>query len=92
MSKGKLADVPRDIHAEPGDRRLIPPANGRRRAHGQGFSCARDRDLEGEPVLLEQYRAQVAEYCAAMRRLYARRQVSGAMVFADGEVILVAGG
>jgi ATP-dependent helicase/nuclease subunit A len=45
-----------------------------------------------DPLLLEQYRAQVAEYCAAMRRLYARRQVNGAIVFADGEVILMHGG
>lgn len=36
-----------------------------------------------EPALMEQYRAQLAEYCAAVRRLYGRKQVSGAMVFAD---------
>ena len=45
-----------------------------------------------DPLLLEQYRAQVSEYCAAMRRLHARRQVSGAIVFADGEVLEVQGG
>ena len=45
-----------------------------------------------DPLLLEQYRAQVSEYCAAMRRLHARGQVSGAIVFADGEVILLPGG
>ena len=42
--------------------------------------------------LLDEYRAQVAEYCAAMRRLYSRQKVSGAIVFADGEVVLVPGG
>ena len=45
-----------------------------------------------DPLLLEQYHAQVAEYCAAMRRLYARREVSGAIVFADGEMLVVRGG
>ncbi len=42
-----------------------------------------------DPLLLEQYRAQVADYCAAMRRLHARQKVSGAIVFADGEVLVV---
>jgi ATP-dependent helicase/nuclease subunit A len=42
-----------------------------------------------DPLLLEQYRAQVAEYCAAMRRLHSRQRVSGAIVFADGETILL---
>ncbi|HSF22357.1 MAG TPA: UvrD-helicase domain-containing protein [Burkholderiales bacterium] len=41
-----------------------------------------------DPALMEQYRAQLAEYCAAMRRLYARRRVNGAIVFADGPVFL----
>jgi ATP-dependent helicase/nuclease subunit A len=41
-----------------------------------------------DPTLMEQYRGQLAEYCAAMRRLYARRRVSGAIVFADGAVFL----
>jgi ATP-dependent helicase/nuclease subunit A len=41
-----------------------------------------------DPALMEQYRGQLAEYCAAMRRLYARRRVSGAIVFADGAVFL----
>jgi hypothetical protein len=54
LSKGKLADVPRDIDAEPGDRRLIPPANRRRRVHSQGFGCTVDGCLEREPVLLQQ--------------------------------------
>jgi ATP-dependent helicase/nuclease subunit A len=40
------------------------------------------------PALMDQYRAQLAEYCAAMRRLYARQRVSGAIVFADGPVFL----
>jgi ATP-dependent helicase/nuclease subunit A len=44
-----------------------------------------------EPLLLEQYRGQVLEYCAAMRRLHARGQVSGAIVFADGEMLVVPG-
>jgi ATP-dependent helicase/nuclease subunit A len=42
-----------------------------------------------DPLLLEQYRGQVLEYCTAMRRLHARQKVSGAIVFADGEVLLV---
>jgi ATP-dependent helicase/nuclease subunit A len=41
-----------------------------------------------DPALTEQYRAQLAEYCAAMRRLYARRRVSGAIVFADAVLFL----
>jgi ATP-dependent helicase/nuclease subunit A len=45
-----------------------------------------------DPLLLEQYRAQVAEYCAAMRRLHARGPVSGAIVFADGEMLVVQAG
>jgi ATP-dependent helicase/nuclease subunit A len=45
-----------------------------------------------DPLLLEQYRAQVADYCAAMRRLYSRQRVHGAIVFADGEVMEVQGG
>jgi ATP-dependent helicase/nuclease subunit A len=45
-----------------------------------------------DPALIERYRAQVSEYCAAMRRLHSRRQVSGAIVFADAEVLLVHGG
>jgi ATP-dependent helicase/nuclease subunit A len=44
-----------------------------------------------DPPLLEQYRAQVAEYCAAMRRLHSRQKVSGAIVFADGEMLVVSG-
>jgi ATP-dependent helicase/nuclease subunit A len=44
-----------------------------------------------EPLLLEQYRAQITDYCAAMRRLHARQQVSGAIVFADGEMLVVPG-
>jgi ATP-dependent helicase/nuclease subunit A len=39
-----------------------------------------------DPALIEQYRGQLAEYCAAMRRLYARQRVSGAIVFADADV------
>jgi ATP-dependent exoDNAse (exonuclease V) beta subunit len=42
-----------------------------------------------EPALLEQYRAQVAEYCSAMRRLHSRQKVNGAIVFADGEALLL---
>jgi ATP-dependent helicase/nuclease subunit A len=42
-----------------------------------------------DPLLLEQYRAQVADYCAAMRRLHARQKVSGAIVFGDAEVLVV---
>jgi ATP-dependent helicase/nuclease subunit A len=45
-----------------------------------------------DPALIERYRAQVSEYCAAMRRLHARRAVSGAIVFADAEVLVVQGG
>jgi ATP-dependent helicase/nuclease subunit A len=45
-----------------------------------------------EPALMEQYRAQLAEYCAAVRRLYARQRVSGAIVFADGEVQVLQSG
>ncbi|MGH7673637.1 MAG: PD-(D/E)XK nuclease family protein, partial [Gemmatimonadales bacterium] len=45
-----------------------------------------------DPLLLEQYRAQITDYCAAMRRLHSRQEVSGAIVFADGEVILLPGG
>jgi ATP-dependent helicase/nuclease subunit A len=45
-----------------------------------------------DPLLLERYRAQITEYCAAMRRLYSRKQVSGAIVFTDGEVILLPSG
>jgi len=41
-----------------------------------------------DPTLMEQYRAQLAEYCAAMRRLYARQHVSGAIVFADAVFFL----
>ena len=41
-----------------------------------------------DPALMAQYRAQLAEYCAAMRRLYARGRVNGAIVFADGPVFL----
>lgn len=40
---------------------------------------ARTADL----ALLEEYRAQLAGYCAAMRRLYGRRRVDGAIIFAD---------
>jgi ATP-dependent helicase/nuclease subunit A len=49
-------------------------------------------DVRSAGPLLDEYRAQVAEYCAAMRRLYGRRKVSGAIVFADGEVLEVHGG
>jgi ATP-dependent helicase/nuclease subunit A len=45
-----------------------------------------------DPLLLEQYRGQVLVYCAAMRRLHARQKVSGAIVFADGEMMEVQGG
>lgn len=45
-----------------------------------------------DPVLIEQYRSQVSEYCAAMRRLYARRRVSGAIVFADADVLVLHSG
>jgi len=41
-----------------------------------------------DPALMEQYRVQLAEYCAAMRRLYARQHVSGAIVFADAVFFL----
>jgi len=41
-----------------------------------------------DPALMEQYRAQLAEYCAATRRLYDRRRVNGAIVFADAVVYL----
>ena len=41
-----------------------------------------------DPALMEQYRAQLAEYCVAMRRLYARQHVSGAIVFADAVFFL----
>jgi ATP-dependent helicase/nuclease subunit A len=44
------------------------------------------------PALIEEYRAQLADYCAAVRRLYARQKVSGALVFADAEVELLDGG
>jgi len=39
-----------------------------------------------DPALLEAYRAQLADYCAAVRRLYARQRVNGALIFADAEV------
>ena len=39
-----------------------------------------------DPALIEQYRGQLAEYYAAVRRLYARQRVSGAIVFADAEM------
>ena len=42
-------------------------------------------------TLMEEYRAQLADYCAAIRRLYARQQVSGALVFADAEVQVLNG-
>jgi ATP-dependent helicase/nuclease subunit A len=47
-------------------------------------------DARSAGPLLDEYRAQVAEYCAAMRRLHARSQVKGAIVFADGEAVLLA--
>jgi ATP-dependent helicase/nuclease subunit A len=41
-------------------------------------------------VLLEQYRAQVAEYRAAMRLAYgSRRPVHAAIVFADGDMLTI---
>jgi ATP-dependent helicase/nuclease subunit A len=46
-------------------------------------------DARSAGPLLDEYRAQVAEYCAAMRRLHARSQVKGAIVFADGEAVLL---
>jgi ATP-dependent helicase/nuclease subunit A len=46
-------------------------------------------DARSAGPLLDEYRAQVAEYCAAMRRLHARSQVKGAIVFADGEALLL---
>jgi ATP-dependent helicase/nuclease subunit A len=44
------------------------------------------------PALIEEYRAQLTGYCAAVRRLYARQKVSGAMIFADAEFELLGGG
>ena len=46
-------------------------------------------DARSAGPLLDEYRAQVAEYCAAMRRLHGRGQVKGAIVFADGEAVLL---
>jgi ATP-dependent helicase/nuclease subunit A len=46
-------------------------------------------DAKSAGLLLEEYRAQVAEYCAAMRVLHARQKVNGAIVFADGEAVLL---
>jgi ATP-dependent helicase/nuclease subunit A len=44
-------------------------------------------DAKSAGPLLDEYRTQVADYCAAMRRLHSRSQVRGAIVFADGEAV-----
>ena len=39
-----------------------------------------------DSALLDEYRAQLADYCAAIRRLYARQRVNGALIFSDTDV------
>ena len=38
-------------------------------------------------ALIEEYRAQIAEYCAAMQDIYRGKQALGAIVFADGNAL-----
>jgi len=45
-----------------------------------------------DPALIEDYRAQLAEYRAAMSRLYAQQRVNGALIFSDAGVQLLESG
>ena len=45
-----------------------------------------------DPVLIEQYRAQVSEYCADMQKVHPGRRVNGAIVFADADVLVLHSG
>ena len=71
-------------------RRLDRVVEFEREAWVLDYKTGRRESLDGSALEAE-YRAQVTEYCAALRQVFVSKPVFGALVFADGAVIEVGG-